>query len=113
MGIPQHVRMILFPSFVALVHRIYLNPIQVKVFTGNGILKELKEKDMGLQNAFNEDKERFYLRKFQTTYFSPVLLFRFLESIHSFFSSPIGKENFFPITISSADTVSGLQTRIV
>jgi hypothetical protein len=39
--------MILFPSFIALLHRIYLNPIQVKVFTENWGCKRIEEERYG------------------------------------------------------------------
>jgi len=39
---------------------------------------------------------------FQLNYPDPISLFRFLESTHSFFSSPIGKERIFAIPISPA-----------
>jgi len=39
---------------------------------------------------------------FQLNYPDPISLFRFLESTHSFFSSPMGKERILAIPISSA-----------
>ena len=63
----------------------------------------IRHKIKGCRGKCNlKEENAFVVCYFQSVYVNQISLFRVLERIQTFFSSPIGKERIFAIPISSA-----------